>query len=115
MHCFSDCFHDVLLQPGDASTSITLCCGAAVQAALAERLSEMVLQLPEQVSLLYYIVFIKTLRREWFGIDHLRLDKFLMLVRKFSLQVLKLLQAADWCVAESGLLSNTVVLACACG
>ncbi len=49
-----------------------------------------------QVSLLYYIVFIKTLRREWFGIDHLRLDKFLMLIRKFFHQVLRLLQAADW-------------------
>ena len=67
-----------------------------LQAALAERLSDLLLQLPEQVALLYYAASLKTLRREWFGIDHLRLNKFLMLVRKFFNQALRLLQASDW-------------------
>ncbi len=98
-----------------------------MQAALAERLSEMILQLPDQVrfpcacillpcatagsrtsqeatprfrllqvALLYFTVFLRTLRREWFGIDHLRLDKFLMLIRKFMHQLLRLLQAGGW-------------------
>lgn len=49
-----------------------------------------------QVAQQYYTVFIKTLRREWFGIDHLRLDKFLMLIRKFIHQLLRLLQAGQW-------------------
>ena len=67
-----------------------------LQAALAERLSELLLQLPEQVALLYYAASLKTLRREWFGIDHLRLNKFLMLIRKFLNQTLRLLQASSW-------------------
>lgn len=53
-------------------------------------------QLPEGVARLYYAVFIATMRREWFGIDHLRLDKFLMLVRKFFRAVLGLLRAGGW-------------------
>ena len=48
------------------------------------------------MALQYYTAFIRTMRREWFGIDHLRLDKFLMLVRKFFNQALRLLQAGSW-------------------
>lgn len=37
------------------------------------------------------------MRREWFGIDRLRLDKFMMLVRKFMQQTFVHLRNADWC------------------
>ena len=40
----------------------------------------------------------KTMRREWFGIDRLRLDKYLMLIRKFVAQMLRHLSASKWCV-----------------
>lgn len=68
-----------------------------VQVALAERLSEIMAQVPPAVGDLYFRTFIKTMRREWFGIDRLRLDKFMMLVRKFYTQHLRQLQAAHWC------------------
>ena len=45
---------------------------------------------------LYYCTFVRTMRREWAGIDHLRLDKFLMLVRKFFAALLRQLQAHGW-------------------
>lgn len=49
-----------------------------------------------QVGWLYYRAFVRTMRREWAGIDHLRLDKFLMLVRKFFAALLRQLQAHGW-------------------
>ena len=49
-----------------------------------------------QVGWLYYRTFVRTMRREWAGIDHLRLDKFLMLVRKFFAALLRQLQAHAW-------------------
>jgi Nucleolar protein,Nop52 len=42
-------------------------------------------------------MFLATMRREWFGIDRLRLDKFMMLVRKFMQQMFVHLRNADWC------------------
>ena len=36
------------------------------------------------------------MQREWFGIDRLRLDKFLMLARKFVRQLFVYLQASAW-------------------
>lgn len=50
-----------------------------------------------QVGVLYYQAFIRTMRREWMGIDHLRLDKFMMLLRKFLAQLLRVLQGNAWC------------------
>lgn len=50
----------------------------------------------------YYTTFIATMRREWAGIDHLRLDKFLMLVRRFFAAALRQLQANAWCVECAG-------------
>ncbi len=41
-----------------------------------------------------------TMRREWFGIDRLRMDKFLMLIRKFIHHMLVCLKTAKWCVGE---------------
>ena len=49
-----------------------------------------------QVAYLYFTVFLNTMRREWFGIDRLRLDKFMMLVRKFVKALFLYLQAQQW-------------------
>jgi len=49
-----------------------------------------------QVAYLYFTVFLSTMRREWFGIDRLRLDKFMMLVRKFVRALFLYLQAQKW-------------------
>ncbi len=51
---------------------------------------------PPQTAFLYFACFMKTIRREWFGIDRLRLDKYLMLVRKFVAQLLRHLAASKW-------------------
>ncbi|KAF5830019.1 nucleolar protein,Nop52-domain-containing protein [Dunaliella salina] len=48
------------------------------------------------MAFLYFTVFIKTMQREWFNIDRLRLDKFLMLVRKFIGQLLAYLGSHNW-------------------
>jgi ribosomal RNA-processing protein 1 len=53
--------------------------------------------LDAQVALGYFRVFLATMRREWFGIDRLRLDKFMMLVRKFMQQTFVHLRNANWC------------------
>ena len=39
------------------------------------------------------------MQREWFGIDKLRLDKFMMLARKFLHQLYTHLQNTGWCAA----------------
>ncbi len=48
------------------------------------------------MSYLYYTVFMKTMRREWLGIDQHRLAKFLLLMRKFTRQALRHMQLAEW-------------------
>eukprot|EP00198_Chlamydomonas_reinhardtii_P000161 XP_001689496.1 predicted protein [Chlamydomonas reinhardtii] len=67
-----------------------------VQAELAQRLAAMLTKLNEQTAYLYFTCFLDTMRREWFGIDRLRLDKFLMLIRRFVHQMLLCLKAAKW-------------------
>lgn len=69
---------------------------AAFQADLAVRLAEILPTLSEKVAFLYFTVFLSTMRREWFGIDRLRLDKFMMLVRKFVRALFQYLQAQQW-------------------
>lgn len=49
-----------------------------------------------QVSWMYYTTFMHTMRREWAGIDRLRLDKFMLLIRKFVSAVLCQLRAHGW-------------------
>ncbi|KAE9467307.1 hypothetical protein C3L33_00781, partial [Rhododendron williamsianum] len=56
---------------------------APVQLNLIDRLSALLLTLPSSLSLRYLSVFFLTLRREWPGIDSLRLDKFYLLIRRF--------------------------------
>lgn len=69
-----------------------------MQTALAGRLSEIITHVPDEVSQLYFKAFVKTMRREWFGIDRHRMDKFLMLIRKFYAQHLRYLQSKQWYV-----------------
>ncbi len=67
-----------------------------MQTALAERLSEIMKSVPPAVGRLYFKVFVQTMRREWFGIDRHRMDKFMMLLRKFYAQHLRYLQTEGW-------------------
>jgi len=48
------------------------------------------------VALSYFRVFFTTMRREWFGIDRLRLDKFMVLVRKVVQQAFVYFRQANW-------------------
>jgi len=66
------------------------------QADLAQRLASMLPQLPPPTARLYFGCFLATMRREWFAIDYHRLDKFLMLVRRFVVAMMGLLQDSDW-------------------
>uniref|UniRef100_A0A1D2ABH4 Ribosomal RNA processing protein 1-like protein B n=1 Tax=Auxenochlorella protothecoides TaxID=3075 RepID=A0A1D2ABH4_AUXPR len=66
------------------------------QSALAERLADLLLVLPPLVSDLFYETFVQTMRREWFGIDRLRMDKFMMLVRKFLFGLLRRFRQEQW-------------------
>ncbi|XP_071700231.1 uncharacterized protein [Rutidosis leptorrhynchoides] len=69
---------------------------APVQSNLIDRLSLMLLTLDVSVSLRYLSVFFTTLRREWSGIDVLRLDKFYLLIRRFVNCSFQLLKKNDW-------------------
>ena len=53
-----------------------------------------------QGALQYFKIFARTIQREWFGIDKLRLDKFMVLARKFLHQVYTHLQNTGWCASE---------------
>ncbi|CAD7699760.1 unnamed protein product [Ostreobium quekettii] len=71
--------------------------GVAYQTHLADELSGIVEGLQEQVAPLYVAGLFSTMRREWIGIDYLRLDKFLMLVRKFLSSTFRRIHASGWC------------------
>jgi hypothetical protein len=84
------------------------------QAQLADRLSEILTQLSEAHALLYFRCFMDTMRREWFGIDRLRLDKFLLLVRRFVARMFVGLARRGWagpeCALYAGYLRDAVLL-----
>eukprot|EP00245_Coleochaete_scutata_P005849 TRINITY_DN19753_c0_g2_i1.p1 TRINITY_DN19753_c0_g2~~TRINITY_DN19753_c0_g2_i1.p1 ORF type:complete len:658 (-),score=156.45 TRINITY_DN19753_c0_g2_i1:433-2406(-) len=44
----------------------------------------------------FFNIFLWTMRREWSGIDKLRMDKFYMFVRKMMAQVFAYLQSSNW-------------------
>eukprot|EP00775_Hariotina_reticulata_P013453 gene13453-13579_t len=67
-----------------------------VQTELAERLAGLLPQLQAPMAALYWGGLLATLRREWSALDHHRLDKFLMLVRKFVAAVLRRLETLKW-------------------
>ncbi|KAI3687809.1 hypothetical protein L1987_81512 [Smallanthus sonchifolius] len=69
---------------------------ALVQSNLIDRLSSMLLTLDVPLSLHYLSVFFTTLRREWSGIDVLRLDKFYLLIRRFVNSSFQLLKKNSW-------------------
>lgn len=68
----------------------------AVQHDLADRLSEIVQSLEVERGMLFMKAFYSTVTREWIGIDRLRLDKFMTLVRKFTCQLLIYCQIREW-------------------
>lgn len=69
---------------------------AAAQALLINRLSSLLLALDPLLALQYFDTFLLTLRREWNGIDHLRLDKFYLLIRKFVNAMFSLMRKHKW-------------------
>ncbi|KAK7388181.1 hypothetical protein VNO78_22990 [Psophocarpus tetragonolobus] len=67
-----------------------------VQADLVDRLSSLLLSLHLPLSLQYFSTFLLTMRREWSGIDSLRLDKFYLLIRSFLSKFFSLMQINSW-------------------
>ncbi|KAE9398442.1 Nop52-domain-containing protein [Gymnopus androsaceus JB14] len=82
-----------------------------VQQALASELADLVLTTPNTSSALSFLNgFWETVVREWNGIDRLRLDKYLMLVRRFVNVSFRLLLRNDWdlktCQDYNAILTN---------
>lgn len=69
---------------------------APAQSLLINRLSSLLLTLDPLLSLQYFTTFLLTLRREWNGIDHLRLDKFYLLIRRFVNGMFCLMRKYKW-------------------
>ncbi|KAK4747370.1 hypothetical protein SAY87_026407 [Trapa incisa] len=67
----------------------------------------MLLSLDLPVSVQYFSVFLLTMRREWNGIDGLRLDKFYLLIRRFVYSVFALMKKYRW---DSELVGRLVVV-----
>lgn len=67
-----------------------------VQTELIGRLSSLLVSLDLPVSIHYFSVFLLTMRREWYGIDGLRLDKFYLLIRKFMHNFFQLMKKNSW-------------------
>nr|KYP36948.1 Ribosomal RNA processing protein 1 isogeny [Cajanus cajan] len=63
---------------------------------LVDRLSSLLLSLHRPLSLQYFSTFLLTMRREWSGIDALRLDKFYLLIRTFLAKFFSLLKTHSW-------------------
>ncbi|KAJ6805780.1 ribosomal RNA processing protein 1-like protein [Iris pallida] len=66
------------------------------QLALINSLSSLVVSLDPPSSLRYFDAFLATVRREWSGIDQLRLDKFYLLIRKFVNRSFAFLKKHGW-------------------
>ncbi|KAI5066667.1 hypothetical protein GOP47_0019291 [Adiantum capillus-veneris] len=69
---------------------------APVQADLIERLASILEKLDDGLALKFFKVFLITMRREWAGIDRLRLDKFYLLLRKYLAHMFSALQTSGW-------------------
>ncbi|XP_078592454.1 ribosomal RNA processing protein 1 homolog B-like isoform X2 [Branchiostoma floridae x Branchiostoma japonicum] len=68
-----------------------------VQEELANTMSKLLHCLKNEDTVFLFIkVFFKTMIREWNGIDHLRMDKFFMLVRNMVSQCLEFLRRNQW-------------------
>ncbi|XP_048132957.1 ribosomal RNA processing protein 1 homolog [Rhodamnia argentea] len=75
------------------------------QTHLADRLSSLLLSLELPLSVQYFSVFVLTMRREWVGIDVLRLDKFYVLIRRFLSSFFALMRKYSW---DMGLVGRLV-------
>lgn len=67
-----------------------------MQGDLINKLAGILESLDADTSLAFFEVFLTTMRREWGGIDRLRLDKFYRLLRQFLVRVFSLLQKSKW-------------------
>ncbi|XP_057767291.1 uncharacterized protein LOC130987692 [Salvia miltiorrhiza] len=85
------------------------------QVALIDRLISLFHSLQPAVSLEFFRGFLVTLRREWPGIDRLRLDKFYLLIRRFVKALFDLMRLRKWDVGVLGeyfgVLENDALLA----
>jgi ribosomal RNA-processing protein 1 len=80
-----------------------------VQSHLIDRLSSLLLRLHLPLSLRYFSVFLLTMRREWPGIDALRLDKFYLLIRRFLHHCFAFLKSNSWDLEISSRLMGVLV------
>ncbi|GAQ77707.1 Nop52 containing protein [Klebsormidium nitens] len=69
---------------------------APVQEELIERVAGLMLSLEAEAARRFLQVFLWTMRREWSGIDRLRLDKFYLLLRTFLRTALEYMHRAHW-------------------
>ncbi|KAF6161848.1 hypothetical protein GIB67_012290 [Kingdonia uniflora] len=67
-----------------------------VQMQLIDNLSSLLVTLDLPLSIQYFEVFLISIRREWGGIDFLRLDKFYLLIRKFLSKLFLVLKNNLW-------------------
>ncbi|CAL9103118.1 unnamed protein product [Musa acuminata var. zebrina] len=67
-----------------------------VQADLAGRLATLLESVSAPLAARYFEAFLLTIRREWSGIDFLRLDKFYLLIRRFLCHAFLLLRKNAW-------------------
>nr|GLL26043.1 ribosomal RNA processing protein 1 homolog [Ipomoea trifida] len=82
---------------------------APAQAHLISRAASLVLNLQLSLALHYFSVFLVTLKREWNGIDRLRLDKFYLLVRKFIRAIFDLCNKYSWDLELLGRVVDTFI------
>lgn len=66
------------------------------QTDLINKLSSLLETCHFDLALRYFECFLITLRREWSGIDYLRLDKFYLMIRRFMLKSFSVLKKKDW-------------------
>ncbi|XP_035773244.1 ribosomal RNA processing protein 1 homolog [Anopheles albimanus] len=81
-----------------------------VQEELAESLGALVrcFQHDVPVALQFFKAFLVTMGIEWFGIDRWRMDKFMMLVRRVTRQMLFLLHETNWQSEHVALFVKTI-------
>lgn len=67
-----------------------------IQADVIEKLACLIRTLELPLAIRYLQVFLLTMRREWSGIDHLRLDKFYLMLTRFLHSLFLRLDAHSW-------------------
>ncbi|KAJ7955877.1 ribosomal RNA processing protein 1-like [Quillaja saponaria] len=67
-----------------------------VQSRLIDSLSSLLVAVDLRLAVQYFSCFLLTMRREWTGIDGLRLDKFYLLIRRFMHNFCLLLKNNSW-------------------